>query len=136
MRALPVRRMEDYRTEHMKVSRNSTLMVRNNIYSVPSQLIGERVDVRVYADHLEVLYGGKRIQSMERLRGTGQQNVNYRHVIHSLIRKPGAFVHYRYQPSLFPRVMFRVAYDCLCKTLSTNGSKAIFEDSAFGRKCW
>ncbi|HEY6243685.1 MAG TPA: IS21 family transposase [Pyrinomonadaceae bacterium] len=115
MRALPARRMEDYRTEHMKVSRNSTLMVRNNIYSVPSQLVGERVEVRVFADYLEVWYGGKRIQSMERLRGTGQQSINYRHVIHSLIRKPGAFVHYRYQPSLFPRVMFRVAYDCLCE---------------------
>jgi len=36
-------------------------------------------------------------------------------VIHSLIRKPGAFAHYRYQPSLFPRLLFRVAYDSLCQ---------------------
>jgi hypothetical protein len=115
MRPLPARRMEDYRTERMKVSRNSTVMVRNNIYSVPSQLIGERVEVRVHAEHLEIWYGGKKLQSMERLRGTGQQNVNYRHVIHSLIRKPGAFIHYRYQPSLFPRLLFRVAYDSLCE---------------------
>jgi hypothetical protein len=115
MRGLPARRMEDYRTEHMKVSRNSTIMVRNNIYSVPSQMIGERVEVRVHAEHLEVWYGGKRVQAMERLRGTGQQNVNYRHVIHSLIRKPGAFAHYRYQPSLFPRLLFRMVYDSLCK---------------------
>jgi Mu transposase, C-terminal domain len=115
MRRLPARRMEDYRTERMKVSRNSTVMVRNNIYSVPSQLIGERVEVRVHAEHLEIWYGGKKLQSMERLRGTGQQSVNYRHVIHSLIRKPGAFVHYRYQPSLFPRLLFRVAYDSLCE---------------------
>lgn len=35
MRALPARRMEDYRAEQMKVSRNSTIVVRNNIYSVP-----------------------------------------------------------------------------------------------------
>ena len=86
-------------------------MVRNNIYSVPSQLIGERVGFG-NAEHFEIWYGGKKLQGMERLRGTGQQNVNYRHVIHSLIRKPGAFVHYRYQPSLFPRLLFRVAYDC------------------------
>jgi len=43
MRPLPAQRTEDYRTESMRVSRNSTVMVRNNIYSVPSQLIGERV---------------------------------------------------------------------------------------------
>jgi len=52
---------------------------------------------------------------MERLRGKGQQAINYRHVIHSLVRKPGAFAHYRYQPSLFPRLLFRVAYDWLCE---------------------
>lgn len=115
MRPLPAQRTEDYRTESMRVSRNSTVMVRNNIYSVPSQLIGERVQVRVHAEHLEVWYGGKQLQRMERLRGTGQQAINYRHVIHSLVRKPGAFVHYRYQPSLFPRLLFRVAYDWLCE---------------------
>jgi hypothetical protein len=47
------------------------------------------------------------------LRGTGGQAINYRHVIHSLVRKPGAFAHYRYQQSLFPRLIFRVAYDQL-----------------------
>jgi len=40
---------------------------------VPSQLIGERVEVRVHSDHLEVWYGGKRVQTMERLRGTGSR---------------------------------------------------------------
>lgn len=29
------------------------------------------------------------------------------------MRKPGAFAHYRYQQSLFPRLLFRVAYDLL-----------------------
>lgn len=69
----------------------------------------------MHVEHLEVWYGGKRVQTMERLRWSGQQNVNYRHVIHSLIRKPGAFMHYRYQPSLFPRLLFRMAYDSLCE---------------------
>jgi len=30
-----------------------------------------------------------------------------------LVRKPGAFAHYRYQQCLFPRLLFRVAYDQL-----------------------
>jgi hypothetical protein len=50
---------------------------------------------------------------MPRLRGEGKQAINYRHVIHSLVRKPGAFAHYRYQQCLFPRLLFRVAYDQL-----------------------
>src|SRR5262245_51565629 len=48
---------------------------------------------------------------MERLRGESKAAINYRHVIHSLVKKPGAFAHYRYQTCLFPRVIFRLAYD-------------------------
>jgi len=115
LRALPERRLEDHSAERLKVTRNSTIMVRRNIYSVPSQLIGEAVEVRVFAERLAVWYGGVCVAEMERLRGTGGQAINYRHVIHSLVRKPGAFAHYRYQQSLFPRLIFRVAYDQLCE---------------------
>ena len=31
--------------------------------------------------------------------GEGEANVNYRHVIGSLVRKPGAFARYRFRPS-------------------------------------
>jgi hypothetical protein len=71
------------------------------------------VEVRVFAERLTVWYAGVCVAEMERLRGTGGQAINYRHVIHSLVRKPGAFAHYRYQQSLFPRLIFRVAYDQL-----------------------
>ena len=93
------------------MSRNATLSIRNNCYSVPSQLIGERVEVRIYGGHLEVWYGGALVERLERLRGEGRVAINYRHIIHSLVRKPGAFAHYRFQASLFPRLIFRVAYD-------------------------
>ncbi len=113
MRRLPERRLEDYTREIVKVSRNSTVLVRRNLYSVSSRLIGERVEVRVYAEHLEVWYGQARVEQMPRLRGSGQHAIDYRHIIDSLVRKPGALAHYRYQSSLFPRLMFRVAYDDL-----------------------
>jgi hypothetical protein len=32
-------------------------------------------------------------------------------VIHSLVKKPGAFRRYRYREDLFPRLLFRLAYD-------------------------
>ena len=113
MRALPARRLEDYSVALVKVTRNCTVTVRHNTYSVPSQLIRELVEVRVFAEHLQVWYGGSCVQQMPRLRGEGQHAINYRHVIHSLLRKPGAFANYRYQHCLFPRLLFRVAYDQL-----------------------
>ena len=48
---------------------------------------------------------------MERVRGEGEANVNYRHVIGSLVRKPGAFARYRFREQLFPTMHFRLAYD-------------------------
>ena len=113
MRGLPARRVEDYTSERTKVSRNSTMTVRHNLYSVDSRLIGEVVEVRVYADQLQVWHGGQQVQVTQRLRGSGKHLVNYRHVIDSLCRKPGAFAAYRYQTDLFPSLIFRVSYDCL-----------------------
>jgi hypothetical protein len=45
--------------------------------------------VRVYTEHLEVWYGGRVIEQIPRLRGQGKHLINSRHVIDSLVRKPG-----------------------------------------------
>jgi hypothetical protein len=52
------------------------------------------------------------------LRGQQQQRIDYRHLIGSLVRKPGAFAHYRYHDELFPSLLFRQTYDALCRTHS------------------
>ena len=51
--------------------------------------------------------------SMPRLHGRGQQQIDYRHLIWSLLRKPGAFAEYRYRDEFFPSLLFRQAYDRL-----------------------
>jgi hypothetical protein len=62
---------------------------------------------------LEVYLATTLLLSMPRLLGTGQHRIDYRHVIWSLVRKPGAFAHYRYRDDLFPSLVFRRAYDAL-----------------------
>ena len=52
---------------------------------------------------------------LPRLRGEGKHTINYRHIIDSLVRKPGAFEDYRYRDDLFPTSRFRMAYDSLKK---------------------
>ena len=111
MAPLPDRRLEDFIGYRVKVSPSSTIRVRNNTYSVDSRLIRERVEVRMWADHLEVRYASQVVARMPRLRGEGKHRIDYRHVIHSLVRKPGAFARYRWREDLFPGVLFRVAYD-------------------------
>ena len=47
------------------------------------------------------------------MRGQAEGNDNYRRVIGSLVRKPGAFARYRFREQLFPTMHFRLAYDAL-----------------------
>jgi hypothetical protein len=69
--------------------------------------------VRIYADNLKVWYGQQKAAQLPRLRGKGNHRINYRHIIDSLVRKPGAFANYKYQQNLFPRFVFRLVYDWL-----------------------
>jgi hypothetical protein len=73
------------------------------------------VEARLYANHLEVYYKGKLVAEMERLHGTQEARVDYRHIIHSLVRKPGAFARYRFREQLFPTETFKLAYDAICQ---------------------
>ena len=60
---------------------------------------------------------------LARLRGKGKHNINYRHIIDWLVRKPGAFERYLYRDALFPTSRFRMAYDVLCQLQPARGHK-------------
>ena len=112
---LPKHRIDACKSSTTTVGPSSTIRVNHNVYSVDSRLIGERIKVRLFMDHLEIWYGQKRVDLLPRLRGEGKHKINYRHIIDSLVRKPGAFDNYRYRNELFPTSRFRIAYDELKK---------------------
>jgi hypothetical protein len=75
-------------------------------------------------DQVEVWYGQKKVEQMPRLRGRRKHRVDYRHIIDWLVRKPGAFEHYRYRDELFPTSRFRMVFDVLQEKLGRpKGSK-------------
>jgi hypothetical protein len=49
------------------------------------------------------------IQTMPRIVGKNQAAINYRQIIDSLVRKPGAFASYQYREEMFPTSGFRMA---------------------------
>jgi hypothetical protein len=116
LRPLPPKRVPAYTRYAVRVRPWSTIRIHRKTYSVPSRLVGHRVDVHQHADVVEVYYAGKLVERMPRLRGGREHRIDYRHVIWSLVRKPGAFARYRYREELFPRPVFRAAYDALCET--------------------
>lgn len=123
LRELPVRRLEDSDRIGCRVGGGSTINIKNNVYSVPSRLIGENIEVRLFSEYLDVWYVHKHIVRIPRLRGEGKHFINYRHVIDSLVRKPGAFENYRYRDDMFPTSRFRKTYDYLRSADSLRASK-------------
>lgn len=113
MRELNVAKLPEYREEEVRVSDWSTIRLRNCAYSVPSRLIGEWVRVRMYDERIEVYYASALQLACERLRGKNLHRIDYRHVIWSLVRKPGAFARYIYREEMFPSLSFRRAYDAI-----------------------
>jgi len=123
LKSLPEKRLSDYKRVQARVRKSSTIRADKNIYSVHSRLIGEQVEVRLSSTEVQIYYGQKKMHTHPRLRGAGKYSINYRHIIESLVRKPGAFENYLYRPALFPGTCFRIAYDSLTATAPKRGRK-------------
>jgi hypothetical protein len=113
LRALPAQRLSASKRLTLTVGPSSTIRVNHNVYSVHSRLIGEAIEVRVFAERLEIWYAQRCVEQLPRLRGEDKAHIQYRHIIDWLARKPGAFAHYRYREALYPSSRFRLAYDQL-----------------------
>ena len=129
LQCLPPAPVPEYVNYQARVRKWGTIQAAGRTYTVPSRLIGKEVQIRLYAERLEVYYKGHLVERVERVRGEREANVNYRHVIGSpgrgrgqaLVRKPGAFARYRFREQMFPTMTFRLAYDALDSTDSATG---------------
>lgn len=113
LRELPDRKWNSPIIVRATVSSSSVIQLLSQPYTVPSRLIHYTLRAYIYTDEIILFYGDKKLQQMPRSYGDKLKGINYRHVIDSLLRKPGAFANYRYQGAMFPRLCFRQAYDAL-----------------------
>jgi hypothetical protein len=130
LKPLPVRRTAEFEEIPARVSKYAIFTLKGVLYSVPSQLIGHRLMVRQYAQHVEGWLGGQCVVSLPRARpGEGQRvgrSIDYRHLVGALKRKPGAFARWVLRDAAFPRAVYRQTWERLisqrpereaCKTM-------------------
>lgn len=130
LKALPPRRTAEYEEMPARVSKYAIFTVKGVQYSAPSQLIGHRLMVRQYAQHIECWLGGQCVLQRERAtHRDGQRhprNIDYRHLVAALKRKPGAFARWVLRDAAFPRAVYRQTWERLaaakpereaCKTI-------------------
>lgn len=114
LRPLPATRYPESEESRVRVSSYSTVRVKHCAYSVPAKLIGAMVQVQISEAELVVRHEGAEVARYPRSL-SHQARIDYRHIIASLVRKPGAFAGYIYREELFPRTAFRQAYDALVR---------------------
>lgn len=111
LQPLPEFTAAEYQTLHLKVTRSSTIEVRRVVYTVPSRLIGESIQVRLHHDKLVLFAGQQRALTLVRVYPKPGENrarsVNYQHVIRSLASKPQAFRYSQLRDDLLPDDNYR-----------------------------
>ena len=130
LKALPVRRTAEYEELPARVSKYAIFRVKSEQYSAPSQLIGHRLMVRQYAGHIECWLGGHCVLRRDRaIRRDGwrhARDIDYRHLVAALQRKPGAFARWVLRDAAFPREVYKKTWERLqaavaeraaCKTM-------------------
>ncbi|MFO0562621.1 MAG: IS21 family transposase [Polyangiales bacterium] len=113
MHPLPKEALIEYVEERAKVASTSTILVRRNRYSVPPRLIGTELRVRVFESRIEAYFGERCELRCDRIIGDGKHRIDYRHMVWSLLRKPGAFERFVYREEMFPTLTFRRAFEAL-----------------------
>lgn len=112
LQPLPVERYSEYQVIWTTVSSTSTIDIRCILYTVPSRLIGQRLRIHLYQEHLDGFVGIHLAVTLRRVWSTDPHKrrarcVDYRHVIDSLYRKPRAFAHCQYREELLPNPHWR-----------------------------
>jgi len=121
LQRLPQRRTTDFEEIVLRVSRTGGFTLRKVFYTVPSRLIGHMLRIRLFDDRLDLFVGGTPLMTLTRGRaqpsGKHSQIVDYRHVIHSLRRKPMALMGLVYRDQLFPRQAYRQTFELLIECM-------------------
>jgi hypothetical protein len=132
LQSLPGQRTSDYEEVGVRVTSSGGFTLRKVFYTVPSRLIGHRLRVRLFDDRLDLFIGGTPLMTFTRGRphpsGKHDQVVDYRHVIHSLRRKPMALLSLVYRDRLFPRDAYRRTFETLLMRLPEQQACRIMTD--------
>jgi len=114
LKALPARRTVDFEEVDARVTKFGLFSAKSALYSVPSRLAGHRLKVRLYSAHLEAWLGGVKVFECERLYGSVEnrhpKRIDWRHMLASLKRKPGAFARWVLREAMFPRSEYAQAW--------------------------
>jgi hypothetical protein len=92
---------------------------------VPSRLISQTIKIHLFDDHLEIFYNNKKTYNLIRKyynKDNSNTVINYRHLILSLIKKPGAFKNFIWKNELLPSDDYRKIWSIISSSNEVKSS--------------
>jgi DNA-binding XRE family transcriptional regulator len=128
LQPLPAYKTADYEVISAKVSKLSMMVIKNMTYSMPSRLSGHVLTTHVYQNKIDCFLGSSLITSLVRKYRTEQKSryvIDYRHIIHALIKKPRAFRFCKYRDEILPNNTYKAIWEHLDSTESRDAASKI-----------
>jgi hypothetical protein len=126
LQSLPTYKTVEYTETTATVTSSSTIDVRRILYTVPSRLEGETLRVLIYDDKLLCYLGNSMVVNLKRIYPSTSisrgYNINYKHVIHSLVKKPQAFRLSRIREHLLPNNDYKRIWQYVDQTLEAKSA--------------
>lgn len=79
-----------FKEEFAKADKYSTVILYGNRYSVPDFLVGKLINIRVFAEKIDLYYNNEHLCSHTRNYGAHRWTLDINHYLTTLFRKPGA----------------------------------------------
>ncbi|HDO7821928.1 TPA: IS21 family transposase [Legionella pneumophila] len=129
LQPLPTYKTADYTVLPAKVSSSSTMRVRGALYTVPSRLKGASLLVHLYHDSLSCYLGGALVAKLHRVYSPAKnqraRNIDYRHVIDSLVKKPMAFFNSQLRDDILPNAQYRQIWQTLASRMTPHDASRL-----------
>jgi hypothetical protein len=136
LQPLPKYRVADYEVLSARVSSRSTIDVRCILYTVPSRLIGRRLELHLYHDRIVGYLGQQQVVELPRVRVSEPDRrrarcINYRHVIEGLRRKPRAFIYCTWREDLLPNDHYRRLWQQMQTQFDLDSAAVVMVESLY-----
>lgn len=109
---LPLKPYEYRELMEARVNKFGLIRIHGCSYSLPSKYVGSKLDVIINSKTISLYFEAYLVAELPKLAGSKVQ-VNYRHIIDSLIKKPGAFEQYKYREYLYHQPVYKQCYELL-----------------------
>ena len=123
LQSLPKYDSVNYEVHVLKVSSTSTFQLKRVTYSVPSRLVGATLRVHVYDKTLVIYCHGTHTLTLNRIHTSANHRghqIDYRHLIGALMKKPRAFRGCQWREQLLPNEDYHQIWQHIDKELSAD----------------